>query len=144
MIHDVIRAVTDELIEEYGSAYEINNGGCEEWADLVFERLEGKKCRVEVWATPYCFASTNHSFVRINGKFYDAECLDGVDDHNDLPIFRKLIRKGEGRQPVWCENANHDATESVRDVDDELRKLIREEQIASGVEPSRALSLKGK
>src|SRR6185295_2111880 len=136
---EILNKLNAEFIEDCGSAYEINNGSCEEWADEAFSRLEQLDIKVELWATPYFFADTTHSFIRVNGKFIDAECLEGVDDHNDLPIFRKLIALGKGRQPVWLENTNHDSKENIRDISLSLAKEIRQEQIKSGVEPSRAL-----
>jgi len=135
---DTLQSLNDQFIAHCGSAYEINNGYCEEWADQAFGLLHDKADKVEVWATPYFFADTSHSFIRVDGKFYDAECLTGVEDHNDLPIFKKLGKP----QPVWMENANHnEAGDTTRNISPELRKDIREEQIDSGVDPAQALSL---
>lgn len=139
----ILSDVTREMLESWGTPYEINNGGCEEWADTVLQRLSDSPHAVEVWATPYFFADTTHSFVRIDGLFYDAECPEGADDHMDLPIFRRLTEAGRGRQPVWRENANRRgglSTESLRDFTPELRRLVREEQIEAGVDPEEALS----
>jgi hypothetical protein len=119
-----MREVTQELLSEgYKNRYGINNGGCEDWAQRVMSRLWKSKYRVEIWATPFAFAETNHVFLRINGSFYDAECVNGRDDHMDLPIFSRLLKDGYGRQPVWLEHYNSAAkvpVENRRDMPDEM------------------------
>jgi hypothetical protein len=136
----VLHAVTARYVKALGSTFEINNGSCEEWAEEVRRRLVKSIHRVEVWSTPYFFAATTHTFVRIDGRFYDAECLEGVLDHNDLPIFKRLVEAGRGRQPVWLEDCNYpEPPEGLRDVSPQLRSQIRAEQIRSGVHPTRAL-----
>jgi hypothetical protein len=110
--------------DKYDSPYDINNGGCEEWATDVMEVFEKSDVPVEIWATPFGFADTNHCFVRVHGKFYDSECPEGCDDHMDLPIFKNLAKAGCRRQPVWCEDKNRAASryasESRRDMTDEM------------------------
>lgn len=103
--------------------YKINDGWCEQWAENVFDQLQDTNNCVEIWATPFGFADTNHIFLRINGKFHDAEMIDGCDDHMELPIFAKLLEKGCERQPVWRENHNGKIkpdSESKRDMTDEM------------------------
>lgn len=139
-VMEILNEVNSKF-ERCGSTYEINNGWCEEWADSAFSKLQKTANAVEVWATPYFFADTTHSFLRINGKFIDAECLTGVDDHNELPIFKRLIEAGYQRQPVWCEDSNHKNKESTRDISPRLAKEIRSEQIKSGVPSERALKI---
>jgi hypothetical protein len=138
MLKQILQKLTNEYVQDWGSPYDINCGGCEDWANDAFNLLKDTH-KVEIWATPYFYAKTTHSFIRVDGKFYDAECLDGVDDHTELPIFQKLLQE-YGRQPVWCEDANWDVQKIERDLSPETRKLIREEQIESGVEPEEALS----
>jgi hypothetical protein len=57
--------------------WDINNGWCRQWARrvkfLIPEAL--------------IFGDQEHWFVEVEGRFYDAECLDGVDDPLDLPFF---------------------------------------------------------
>lgn len=97
---------------------EINNGYCDDWAQTVMDELND----VEVWETVFGFSKTSHVFLRINGKFYDAECHQGVMDHMDLPIFNKIFAEFAERQPVWCIDHNYDEVppnmESKRDLSD--------------------------
>lgn len=78
--------------------YEINNGDCYDWAEKVFRAFKGS---IETWETPYDISEVLHGFVKVANKFYDAECLNGVKDHMDLPIFKKWAGSGLCRHPVW-------------------------------------------
>jgi hypothetical protein len=85
-ISDALRQITDAFIAAGTcSAYEINNGECEEWAYAVFEALPGM---VEIWETG-AGSRASHLFVKIGSKFYDAEALDGVADYMQLPLFTR-------------------------------------------------------
>jgi hypothetical protein len=88
----ILQAVTDEFEE---TPYEINNGLCESWAIEVQEALKATNHKVGIWETVFPLADVPHVFLQIDGKFFDAECLDGVDSYMQLPIFRKV-----GPQPV--------------------------------------------
>jgi hypothetical protein len=77
--------------------YDINNGFCYEWAGTLLENLPN----TEIWEVPLGVGDTSHAFVRYNGKFYDAECLDGVVDHMDLPLFKNPDNYIRHRQPIW-------------------------------------------
>lgn len=90
--------VMENVTNDFGMPpYEINNGKCEEWAYSIMEKLPN----VEIWETLFDFADIQHIFIRINNKFYDAQCLYGVEDHMQLPIFKNLRR-----QPVWIIDTN--------------------------------------
>jgi hypothetical protein len=79
-------------ISEYGiDPYEINNGSCEEFADDVIDALESDGITgAEMSGTP-TFELPGHYWVDYNGKSYDAECPDGVDNWRKLPIFQKFF-----------------------------------------------------
>lgn len=127
MILNAMKKVNENFLREDNlSPYEINDGFCEDWAEQVFEILSKSENDVQIWATLFGFADTSHVFLRINDKFYDAECLDGCLDHMELPIFSKLI--GFKRQPVWLENINHnnDIIENKRDTTPEMIKEYNE------------------
>jgi len=98
---EILQAVTDSFET---TPYEINNGLCESWAIDVQEALKTTGHRVGIWETVFALADTTHVFLQIDGKFYDAECLDGVDSYMQLPIFSKL-----GPQPVILIDANYEA-----------------------------------
>lgn len=59
--------------------WDINNGYCETWAKLAAERL-GENTYIE-WIDPY------HCALFYQGKWYDADCLDGEYYWADLPMF---------------------------------------------------------
>lgn len=96
-LSEILKDVTDNFEE---SPFEINNGCCEEWAEQVLERINQEKSSIFSdfgrWDTVPFLADTNHAFIFVDGKFYDAECLEGVEDYMQLPIFKKLDRN----QPV--------------------------------------------
>jgi hypothetical protein len=116
-MNNTLYEVTDAFLEDYSLPYHINDGRCEEWADEVFDKLKNSDHQVEIWATPFGFADTMHIFLRIDGKFYDVECLVGADDHMDLPIFKNLMPK---RQSVWLvdHNGKKPILEDKRDMTD--------------------------
>jgi hypothetical protein len=73
---------------------------------------------------------TAHFFIRSEGKrFYDAECLDGVEDHMDLPTFQRILAEGLGRQPIHCIDTNNLVAcvgdESYRDFSEELLAYLQ-------------------
>jgi len=100
-IHSILEFVNEEFNVRGIDAWHINNGYCSEWADKVFSQLLHTEHTVECWETIFGFSNTSHCFVRINGMFYDAECLNGVGDHMELPIFAKLSKLTKEREPVW-------------------------------------------
>ena len=123
MIEATLQQVNDSFTE---SPYDINDGLCEDWANQVFDRLKDEVF-VEIWETLFGFAATTHVFIRIDGKFRDAECLAGVEDHMDLPIFAKLLAEC-GRQPVWLidHSGNGEVTDNRRDVTSEMVRQYNE------------------
>ncbi len=93
-IHSILAQVTEEILErmrrdgfytEEGTelrfdpiVYDVNNGYCAEWAfraaDLIDEAFPA-------------WMDDDHCVLVYRGRFYDADCLDGVDDVEDLPMF---------------------------------------------------------
>lgn len=112
-----MRKVTQQFADEGVTPYNINDGECDAWAQEVMDLLEDSKHEVEIWETVFCFADTTHVFLRVDGKFYDAECLQGADDHMELPIFANLLEEC-GRQSVWMTDCNEAAkpVENRRDL----------------------------
>lgn len=93
---DAMAQVTGEFAKDGVTPYKINDGNCEDWAYDVKKRI-GSDHAVEVWETVFDYADTSHVFLCIDGKFYDAECPEGVDDAMELPIFKKIGKP----QPLW-------------------------------------------
>jgi len=73
------------------SAYDINNGLCEEFAVQLEEKIPGS----EINATPTCYEFDKgwpgHYWLEYKGRCYDAECPNGVRDWKKLPIFVKFL-----------------------------------------------------
>lgn len=84
---------------ERKSVSDINNGYCAVFTDYV-EFVFTRKELLEI-----CHTSNpiNHYFVKYDGKFYDAECLDGVKNYKDLPIFKE-VRSRKFSLVKWLES----------------------------------------
>ena len=87
-ISDAVRETSEEVKlchflpdpENY-TALDLNDGLCSEVAGAIMRRIpEAEECVSD-------FAA--HYFVRYRGRYYDAECPDGVRHPNQLPIFRR-------------------------------------------------------
>lgn len=100
-IQDILKLINEEFNVRGITPWSINNGYCSEWADKAFSKFEDTENITECWETIHGHSSTSHCFIRVNGMFYDAECLDGVYDHMDLPIFSKSLIVTGNREPVW-------------------------------------------
>jgi hypothetical protein len=74
--------------------YDINNGYCEEWAELVAARIDEATVEDPYTATgDESYELWGHSFIKYRDKFYDAECLEGVERWQDLPVFSTNVGK---------------------------------------------------
>ncbi len=81
--HVQYNVVTGEPMDELRhdpTVWDINNGCCEEWAELAADRIPGA---FTVWIDP----DVDHCVLCYDGKFYDADCPDGVDRWGQLPMF---------------------------------------------------------
>lgn len=118
MLLVVMEEINQSFLQDGMTPCQINDGSCEDWADEVM----GKAQNVEIWETIFGYTDTTHVFIRSEGLFYDAECLTGVPDHMELPIFRRLADQGCNRQPAWCIDANCevDPGDNKRDTTPEL------------------------
>jgi hypothetical protein len=62
----------------------VNNGYCAEFAVEVGAAIP----TITYWANPT--KTYEHVFFESGGKFYDAECLQGVRDFKQLPIWQRI------------------------------------------------------
>ena len=46
--------------------------------------------RQEAAFNPGCYVRAGHRWLILDGRHYDADCPDGVDRWQDLPVFRRL------------------------------------------------------
>jgi hypothetical protein len=87
----IIEAVTEVYRDLYDqSPAEINCGNCEEFAHDV---KDAYGCGEPLWhdEMPDCSDSESvwwaHKFLEVDGRFYDSECPEGVDNWRELPCF---------------------------------------------------------
>lgn len=61
--------------------WDINNGLCEQWAERAAELIPGgaRVAKID--------PDVDHWVLVYDGKFYDADCPDGVDRWSKLPMF---------------------------------------------------------
>lgn len=73
------------------TAWDVNNGGCEDFALAVHERVPET---LYTWGAdagygePLGGGLADHMFLTWRGRHYDAQAIDGVSDPKDLPIAR--------------------------------------------------------
>lgn len=70
------------------SPEDINNGYCSQFAKSVKDTM-GNPDGLQIKSYGYTgsYQSTAHKWVYYEGKHYDAECPEGVDEASKLPIF---------------------------------------------------------
>lgn len=101
----MITKIIEELCDEYMTRFSftepqyINTGFCFDFAYDVVDRLEAFGEVARVRSTP------GHGFVEYQGRYYDSECPEGVVDHEQLPIFKRLYEYETIR------NLSHDSRE---------------------------------
>jgi|TARA_Y100000034_G_scaffold113405_1_gene148393 hypothetical protein len=83
--------------------YYINNGNCEQFAEIICEQIEGAEAwwgdmigeedddfwgleDIENWVEDHAYA---HCFIVYKGRYYDSEAPEGVDHPKDLPLYQK-------------------------------------------------------
>jgi hypothetical protein len=92
MIHKTIRAIVGTF-----DPIEINRGGCADIADIVW-RMTKHVADVEITSDEdEDGGEYTHTFLKYDGRFFDAECPDGVDDWRDLPIYARQRAEGLDR-----------------------------------------------
>lgn len=79
---------------ELSAAVEVNSGMCEEFAIDLSERMPGSQV---VYTEDFVDWDSDehpggHAWVALEGKHYDAECLEGVSDWKTLPFFVRRVQ----------------------------------------------------
>ncbi len=107
MLKQVLESITRHFLRTYDTPYDINNGGCEDWANEVLDAMRTSSHMVGLWATDWDHADSSHIFIEIDQRFYDAERLEGADDYMQLPLFAKWQAEHPGQvEPVQLEDCN--------------------------------------
>lgn len=78
------------------TTWDINNGYCEEFAEAVLTDLpDGYAAWLDELPEFVGIDSHDlpaHYVLVFDNRYYDAECIDGVDNPRDLPIFQRRPR----------------------------------------------------
>ena len=83
-----------DLIRAYGdNSHDINNGLCDYFASDLILSLTIIDKAAECLATPDETDLPGHYWVKVDGRYYDAETLFGVPDWRELPIFQKVSER---------------------------------------------------
>lgn len=90
-LEQALRDVRDKLLSNPVSPRvenpaDINNHYCRYVAETVVDR-EGDKYDLQILGDGG--RGFVHMWIACNGRHYDAECIEGVDDHRDLPFFQR-------------------------------------------------------
>lgn len=85
--HESISDRIKSLVMEYWGRhpYDINNGDCEEFANIIADEFEGA---VAEWGEG---GEGDHCFIAYKGKYYDAEEPHGVPRWEDLPLYHRRL-----------------------------------------------------
>jgi hypothetical protein len=93
-IETVLMMVRDDILNfmrKYGhpnpEPSDINDGFCFFFAEHVRYKIPEAK---NFWASDRTYVPMEHCIIEYNGRYYDAECIEGVDDWLDLPIYRDI------------------------------------------------------
>lgn len=102
-----LEEVRDTLLEEPVSPRveeprDINVHYCRYVAETVVERLDDD---VDVRVLEDGARGYVHTWLEAGGRHYDAECLEGVTDHRDLPFFRRHPEAAEHVEPASTDPA---------------------------------------
>jgi hypothetical protein len=85
-LQPVFKRATEIVMLRYvlDDSKQINQGYCFEWAEDVFDNLEGSKiCGHNV-------KGKGHTYIEYEDKYYDADCYDGVFVWWELPFFKQF------------------------------------------------------
>lgn len=100
----IARAIRCAIADLGLAPAEINNGNCDALAEKVRLALGA-----EVRESDLDAGEPGHLFILWRGRFYDAECLTGVADYHDLPIFNRkqgppagCLQKGQAYERFLC------------------------------------------
>jgi len=104
----IIKRLIGQYAKDGITPKEINNGYCADFATVVWEKARRTKA-IEFFSDEDLGAPLyTHTFIRFQGKYYDAECPNGVHHWKNLPIFRRgiptmSIRKGSLTKEIWLD-----------------------------------------
>lgn len=82
----------NKLVKEYNkNPYDINNGGCEGFMGSIIGRMGGYSRDLTCGTPDFDSRWPGHYWIEYKGRYYDAECPNGVSDWRKLPIMVRLV-----------------------------------------------------
>lgn len=97
----ILREVRDSFLSDFmesdfagmkpRTVEDINNGWCADFATVVRENVgpDVYICNDEELAG----VEYSHTFIQFGEMYYDAECIEGVHDWTQLPLFRRQVER---------------------------------------------------
>lgn len=90
-----------EFIEAINNPILFNNGACTSFSYHFGAKIKDAIIRdstemfeeIQKHVPLFSYGSHYHSFIEINGMYYDFECLSGVEEVGNLPFFIRLKSK---------------------------------------------------
>lgn len=114
--------------------YDVNNGYCEEWAEIVAANLPGAEP-----VDPGNFSGdaddsleAGHVFILYQGKFYDAEAPQGVSHWLELPYFTRGEYNFSPEALKWKPGVQEDLNADVVSAAQDAHKDPSDEQKEAG------------
>ncbi len=83
-------AMAATLAEMGGDPRIINDGGCCDFAAAVVRRFECARAEWGCDVAPELEWCGCHCYIVFDGRYYDAECFDGVARPHGLPFYRRI------------------------------------------------------
>lgn len=119
IINERVRAFIDAGSK---SAWGINNGECQEFAEDIASKVKGAEIFESGFGVWEDAPEPTHFFIRYNGRWYDAEAPRGVKSWKDLPIFRGKISARKQAAAGDLANLRSYLTLSRREMGEELAR----------------------
>lgn len=166
----IIKGLVEKFEEEGISCDIINHGACMDFAEELKSELDGIGIKSEILSDGFFFdpfgdtpkeelESTDaygktpknfdvvglpsHYWVYSNGKHYDSDAPNGVDDMFELPTIKNFYKKHSGKKEMGGEAGSDDVesertllNKAVDEAESKLQEFIRPHKQASGLIPS--------
>lgn len=93
-----ITAIIERMAEGYNDLYgvdseEINSGLCDDFAADVCAVVKGATHKWDDELRDDGWEDGSHNIIIFEGRFYDAECSEGVDNWRELPYFERVASR---------------------------------------------------
>ena len=106
-IERITKKITDNMVAQLGNVHEIANGYCAVWAKKVFNALKEVGIDSEIVVNDvfdledelegfdtieaeYCEGEYSHCYIKVDGWFFDAFDVDGVESEGGMSYFNEI------------------------------------------------------